>query len=114
MKTKKQQLLIHGKIETTQPTTLEQLWGGKGLNKYNTMDNLEYEKQLDEMNKSDLQAHSVNIAGVIPVDDREILKKRLMKEFNLHVASYNVPKYSPTKPNMKKLEKAARIVAEGR
>ena len=81
---------VHGKLEKPQFTTLDQLWGDTGISKYKTLDASEYVNQLKEMQKTDLHAHAVDI-GIIPVDDRETLVKRLIKEFNRHTAEYQRP-----------------------
>ena len=71
----------------------------------------EYQKYLKECTKSDLQAHAIKV-GLIPVDNRETLVKRLEKEFNKHVSLYKpVPK---TKNNLKLSKSAKDILAEGR
>lgn len=99
----------HGQIEG--PRTLDQVWGDKGLDKYGTLDLTEYQKYLKESTKSDLQAHAVKI-GLVPVDDRETLTKRLVREFNKHVSLY---KSAPKTRNDIKLSKAAKdILAEGK
>ena len=77
----------HGQAEEFTPTTLDQIWGDTGLWKYNTMELGEYNEQLQEMTKTDLQAHATKI-GLIPVDSREMLTQRLVREFRRHVNSY--------------------------
>jgi hypothetical protein len=67
-------------VEGFQPSTLDQVWGDTGNTKYGTMDEAEYTDKLKEMNKSDLQAHASR-AGLIPIDDRGILTKKLLTEF---------------------------------
>ena len=81
----------HGKEEAgTRPTTLDQVWGDTGLSKYGTMDESTYAEEISSMSKSDLQAHASTV-GIIPVDNREMLSQRLLREFRKHVASYNTP-----------------------
>ena len=81
----------HGKEEKrTRPTTLDQIWGDTGLSKYGTMDEKAYAEEISSMSKSDLQAHASTV-GIIPVDNREMLSQRLLREFRKHVASYNTP-----------------------
>ena len=82
----------HGMVEKKkfQPTSLEQAWGNDGSNKYNTLDLEEYEKQLDSMDKSDMQTQATKV-GLIPVDDMKVLRKRLLREFKVHVAQYTKP-----------------------
>lgn len=104
---------VHGQDESDlQVTTLDQLFGDTGLAKYGTMKEDEYIGQLNDMNKSDLQAHASKV-GLVPIDDRERLTKRLVHEFRLYVASYikrPVKKNVPTKIT----PEVAKILAEGR
>lgn len=102
---------IHGKVEGIQPTTLDQVWGDRGLGRYKTNDVDTYRTQLSEMNKSDLQAHAASI-GIVPIDDRELLTRKLVKEFQLFTASFRHPRNDkkPIVPSKKALE----ILREGR
>lgn len=108
---------IHGKLEKQdipkfKPTTLEQVWGYDGLSKYQTMDASLYENSLIVMSKSDLQAHASKV-GLVPIDDRDRLIKRLMHEFKLHVSTYRQPQVQ--NKNIKEISpEIAKILAEGR
>jgi len=44
-------------------------------------------QRLAEMNKSDLQNHAAKL-GLVPVDSREILVKRLSAEFKKYISQY--------------------------
>jgi hypothetical protein len=77
----------HGKQEVFEPQTLDQIWGDTGLSKYKTFDEQVYASGLAEMNRADLQAHAVTV-GLIPIDNRDILTQRLVREFKKHVSSY--------------------------
>jgi hypothetical protein len=102
----------HAKNETNNPTTLDQVWGDEGLGKYKTLNRDKYKTYLDELNKSDMQRHASQV-GIVPIDSREMLVSRLMKEFDKHVASYNMP--SPnTNPTANISDAAKRILSEGR
>lgn len=81
----------HGKEEKNfSPTSLDQIWGDDGKSKYNTLDEEEYVKSVKEMTKTDLQTHASQI-GLIPIDNRENLEKRLIREFKRHVSSFQAP-----------------------
>lgn len=80
----------HGKEEKTQPTTLDQIWGDTGMMKYGTLNEDEYKKALDAMGKSDIFAHAAGV-GIVPVDNREQLTKRLVKEFQKYASAYKKP-----------------------
>lgn len=102
---------IHGKIETNEPTTLDQIFGDTGINKYKTLKLEEYESQLNDMNNSDLQAHAYKI-GLVPVDNIKMLKGRLITEFKKHVNSFKKPK-TVNKPIVISQE-VKNILSEGR
>jgi len=102
---------IHGKEETFQPTTLDQIWGDSGFSKYKTLDEEVYLNNLKEMTKADLHTHASSL-GIIPVDDRERLQKRLLQEFRQHVAAYRKPLKQPT-PSRPTPE-IMKIMSEGR
>ena len=92
----------HGKEEKFEPTTLDQIWGDDGTSTYGTMVEDHYETQLDEMNMSDLQTHASRV-GIIPIDNRNTLRERLMREFRKHVASYRKPVNNPSpEPSLSK------------
>ena len=80
----------HGKEEKFEPTTLEQIWGDDGSTAYGTLNENAYTKQVDDMNMSDLQAHASTV-GIIPIDNRNTLRERLLREFRKHVSSYKKP-----------------------
>ena len=102
----------HGKEEAgTRPTTLDQVWGDTGLSKYGTMDESTYAEEISSMSKSDLQAHASTV-GIIPVDNREMLSQRLLREFRKYVASYNTPVEKKKGVALSKAAKA--VLSEGR
>jgi len=101
----------HGKEEGSQPTSLDQIWGDTGISKFNTLNQEEYESQINEMNKTDLQAHATKI-GLVPIDDANALKKRLLREFVKHVNSFQVPKSAKGSQAVSK--KALKILGEGK
>jgi hypothetical protein len=113
-KTKKVKNLTqtHGKVEEFEPSTLEQIWGNDSLSTYSTMDEGEYEGQLNGMAKADMQAHATKV-GLIPIDNTEVLRARLIKQFKSHLNSYRKPKVKPA--NNPKLTKELRdILGEGK
>ena len=81
----------HGKLENTQYKSLDQIWGDTGLSKYKTTNLQDYVNYINEMNKSDLQAHA-NKIGLVPIDSRDMLTKRLIAEFKKFISTFNVPK----------------------
>ena len=104
----------HGKDETTSnmsPSALSQVWGDTGLSKYKTLEKEEYQNYLKQLNKTDLHRHAAEM-GIIPIDNKENLHKRLLGEFVKHTASYRMPQVQvPKKPLS---QKAKDILAEGR
>ena len=83
----------HGKDESTEkqekfePRTLDQVWGDTGLGKYKTFDESKYKERLDNMAKTDLQAHATKV-GLVPIDNRSTLTQRLLREFKKHVNAF--------------------------
>jgi hypothetical protein len=91
----------HGKDESKETVqSLDQLWGDDGLSKYKTLDVVEYTEELAGMNKTDLQNHAAKL-GLVPVDSREILVKRLVAEFKKHVTRYEKVRKPEVKDNNK-------------
>jgi len=103
---------IHGEEEKFQPTSLDQVWGEDGSSTYGTMNDAEYERQIDEMNMSDMQTHASRV-GIIPIDNRSTLRDRLLREFRKHVANYRKPIHHPTPPEEVDAQ-TLRILSEGR
>lgn len=81
---------IDAKEETGRPTTLDQIWGDTGLQKYGTNSFDEYQAYLKSMNRSDIQTHAMKV-GVLPTDNHEVLIARLEREFKRHVCAYQAP-----------------------
>lgn len=88
----------HGKKEEKKgefvPTTLDQIWGDDGTSRYKTVDEEVYLLSLNELTGTDLQTHATKV-GVIPINNREMLTNRLLKEFRGHTNQYK----KPTNPN---------------
>ena len=80
---------VHGKVEDEKfiPRTLNQIFGDTGFDRYQTLDVDVYEKELDEMSMSDMIGHATRI-GVIPVGDKNRLRKALVNKFHEHVGMY--------------------------
>jgi hypothetical protein len=103
---------IHGEEEKFQPTSLAQVWGEDGSSTYGTMNDAEYERQIDQMNMSDMQTHASRV-GIIPIDNRSTLRDRLLREFRKHVANYRKPIHHPTPPEEIDAQ-TLKILSEGR
>jgi len=102
---------VHGKVESTKPTYLDQIWGDTGLSKYKTLNEDEYVSFISALPKSDLHSHAASI-GIMPTDNRESLAQRLLKEFRRHVSAYTVPSAKKATPKLS--SEASRILGEGR
>jgi hypothetical protein len=103
---------VDAKEEKGKPTTLDQIWGDTGLNKYNTMNFDEYKTRINSMNRTDIQNHAVQI-GILPTDNHQILIARLEREFLRHIGTYSAPTDSKQK-NTKISKEVQKILAEGR
>ena len=102
----------HGKVETFQPTTLDQVWGESVNTKYGTTDVNNYVRRLDGMNTTDLQTHAHTI-GFVPVDDRVTLMKKLIGEFKKHVSAFQKPT-DQLPHNRPPSDEVKKILSEGR
>ena len=102
----------HGKEEKFEPTTLDQIWGDDGTSTYGTLNESAYTVQLDDMNMSDLQAHASTV-GIIPVDNRQTLRERLLREFRKHVSAYKKP-IQEAEPTTAVDPEVMKILSEGR
>jgi hypothetical protein len=103
----------HAKVEKKfQQTTLNQIWGDDGTSEYGTLDYEKYKEKVFDMNMSDLQAHASRV-GIVPIDNRNMLSDRLLREFNRHVSAYLKPAEASEK-HQKIPEKIRQILAEGR
>ncbi len=103
---------IDAKEEVGRPTTLDQIWGDTGMQKYGTNNFDEYKAQLRSMNRSDIQNHAMKV-GILPTDNHEILVARLEREYQRHVAAYQAP--TENKKKQKKISKdVEKILSEGR
>lgn len=101
----------HGKLEDKQYKSLDQIWGDTGLSKYKTTSLQDYVNYINDMNKSDLQAHA-NKIGLVPIDNREMLTKRLVAEFKKFISTFNIPKNIDNSVNLDK--KSKDILSEGK
>jgi hypothetical protein len=73
-----------------EPTTLDQVFGDDGTSKYKTLDLGVYEQVLDNMSKADLKNEAIRV-GLLPIDNVEQLRTRLVREFTSHASSYKKP-----------------------
>ena len=81
----------HAKVEKKfEPTTLDQIWGDDGTSEYGTLDYESYKSKVFDMNMSDLQAHASRV-GIVPIDNRNMLTDRLLREFGKHISSFQKP-----------------------
>jgi len=104
---------VDGKSEKKiEPSTLDQVWGDDGMSKYKTLDVNTYEQVVDGMSKADLKNEAIRV-GLLPVDNSEQLKIRLLREFSAHVSSYNRPVDS-SRPKLEASDEALKILGEGR
>lgn len=91
----KEMIQTHGmqEKESYEKTTLDQVWGDIGSNKYGTLDPEDYSDRLTSMNRSDLHTHAVTV-GILPIDNRQLLVSRLKREFRKHILGYRKPRKS--------------------
>tara|TARA_Y100000004_G_scaffold90840_1_gene101813 strand:- start:763 stop:1146 length:384 start_codon:yes stop_codon:yes gene_type:complete len=98
----------------TEPSTLNQVWGDDGTSIYKTMDIDVYEQVLSNMSKADLKNEATRV-GLLPIDNMQQLKARLIREFKMHVSSYKRPASSGKPQNPLDVpDKIRKILEEGR
>ena len=102
---------IDAKEELGKPTTLDQIWGDTGLQKYGTNNFDQYKNYIRSLNRSDIQAHAIKV-GMLPTDNYEILVARLEREFQRHVSAYQAP--ADNKKQKKISKDVQKILSEGR
>ena len=103
----------HGQVEENTPTTLDQIWGDDGTSRYGGVNEEAYRHQIDGMNRTDLQMHASKI-GLIPVDSRDQLTKRLMREYRKHHNHYVQPPSTTDMAGTDIPEDVLKILREGR
>lgn len=101
---------VHGRREYQ---TLDQILGETGTSEYGTLNEGEYEDQIDDMNSHDLHEHAVS-HGILPVESRERLKKTLLEEFRSHALRYKTPPSRTPKKPMTVSKEVHSILSEGR
>jgi uncharacterized protein related to proFAR isomerase len=86
---------------------------GETLSIYTTTDIDTYEKQISDMNNTDLQTHAQKV-GLVPIDDRRVLASRLVHEFKKWISTIT-PQHSSAKvQSFSDLSlKAQKILREG-
>ena len=98
--------------EKFEASTLDQVFGDDGVSKYKTLNEVVYQQVLDNMSKADLKGEATRV-GLLPIDNINQLRIRLMREFRGHVSSYRRPKVDLQ--NQNRLSDASRkILEEGR
>ncbi len=107
---------VHGMAEPVgeyQPSTLDQILGDTGLAKYKTLNENEYLSSIDNMLKTELRSHAISV-GLLPIDNFEMLKSRLLREFRKYACKYKRPLENQNEKNFNLSEEAKRILAEGK
>ncbi len=98
----------------TEPSTLNQVWGDDGTSIYKTMDIDVYEQVLSNMSKADLKNEATRV-GLLPIDNMQQLKARLVREVKMHVSSYKRPASTGKPQNPLDVpDKIRKILEEGR
>ena len=113
-KDNKKVIETHGKVESVEPTTLEQVWGFSELSRYGTENEKDYEAKLKDMNRSDLETHARRM-GVVVVESSGRLRDNLLRDFRTTYAAMHKPKIEGrTTVGVKIDPEALKVLAEGR
>lgn len=102
----------HAKVEASKPTSLDEIWGFNPLSRYQTFNESEYESNLKEMTRADLENHARAVGSII-VEDSERIRKELMKLFRAYISSLKKPTPLSTS-NLKLTPDAKKVLNEGR
>ncbi len=94
-------------------TSLDQVWGDDGVSTYKTMDENVYSDSIDGMAKADLKTEAVRV-GLLPIDNTDQLRIRLMRQFRAHVSEFNRPLIQPQENPLEMSEEARKILSEGK
>lgn len=109
----KPMLQTSGKENLVTPRTLAQVWGDTGLSKYNTLDVEEYKAYINDLNKTDLQAHAIRI-GLAPISERYRLTEALIREFKTYANQFVPSEQLKPAPEKEISPEVAKILSEGR
>ena len=112
-KNNKKVLETTGKVEDFQPTTLEQLWGFDSMSRYGTTKEEEYNAQLTQMTRADLETHAKK-QGVVLLETNARLIDACLKEFRVYVSSLQKPKQPKNQSKEDASPEVQRILNEGR
>lgn len=102
----------HAKVETTQLTSLDQIWGFNEISRYGTVDEEEYKARLTNMTRADLENHARSIGSIV-VESSERLRDSLLKQFRAYVLSLKKP-VSQNPSKIKISPEVQKILNEGR
>lgn len=94
---------IHGKVEKSAPTTIEQLMGLSG-NKYGTLNIAEYTQKLDNFTWEELRSHALD-NGLIPgdVENKQRIKNTLIQIFNEYRGKFMTSEAKIVEPRKSKV-----------
>lgn len=85
--TKSEQYVAHGALAPDQNKTITQLLGKYRKNSYASYANIqEYSKYINNLPLAELHKHSIEVANVIPIQDKVKLIKNLEGEYNAYQA----------------------------
>lgn len=103
---------VHAKVETTQLTSLDQVWGFNEISRYGTIDEAEYRTRIRDMTRVDLENHARGV-GCMVLESSERLREALLKQFRAYVLSLKKPSDAPA--NKTKIpQEVQNILNEGR
>jgi len=102
----------NAKVETTELTSLDQIWGFNEISRYGTIDETEYKNRLINMTRSDLENHARSVGSMV-LESSERLRDSLLKQFRAYVLSLKKP-VSQSHSNIKISPEVQKILNEGR
>lgn len=106
---------VNGSTETLedQYKSISQLLGENGKSKYGTLDPVEYEQQLRDMNVADLNRYAIE-NYIKPVHNREITIKSLMSQFTKHRNNFVSHQFVNENKNIKRDKELDNLLKDAR
>jgi hypothetical protein len=109
---KKEVFEITGRKDSVIPTTLDQILG-EDNSPYSTNNVQEYIEMLGDFGKTDIANHA-HLVGLIPIDNREELVRRLVKKFRGYQSSLMAPNPDSKIQDNNASSEILSIMSEGR
>ena len=103
----------HGKEESYEITSLDQIWGHGDTSRFGTTDETEFSDKLKEMTRADLE-NFARRHGSIVVESSERIRAELLKVFRNYISLLRKPTSKTPAATSQVSAQVQRILNEGR